>query len=145
MSDNSDGGLFGRRAAGISVDYFSSTYEKILYKDSWMAIPLLMRPKSRGRILLRSKKPSDHPIIYPNYFEDKKDIATLVEGSKFIYNFSQTNTMQYIKSKFNPNIPPRCKQFEKFSDDFFECLARHYSQTIYHPVGTCKMGPKHDR
>lgn len=109
-----------------------------------MGVPLLMRPKSRGRILLQSKNPEDHPLIQPNYFEDRLDIATLVEGSKFVYNFSQTNTMQYLNATFNPNIPPKCRQFEKFSDDFFECLVRHYSQTIYHPVGTCKMGPKHD-
>lgn len=31
------------------------------------------------------------------------------------------------------------------SDDFWRCIARHYSQTIYHPVGTCKMGPKSDK
>lgn len=30
------------------------------------------------------------------------------------------------------------------SDDFYRCIARHYSQTIYHPVGTCKMGPAAD-
>ncbi|XP_063704373.1 glucose dehydrogenase [FAD, quinone]-like [Culicoides brevitarsis] len=144
VSDNSDGGMFGRRAAGMSVDYYSETYEQILYKDSFMAIPLLMRPKSRGRILLSSKDADDHPIIKPNYFEDRLDIATLVEGSKFIHEFTKTKVMQKLKPVFNPNVPPKCRQFEMLSDDFFECLARHYSQTIYHPVGTCKMGPKHD-
>lgn len=144
LSDNSDGGMFGRRASGMSMDYYSETYESIMYKDSFMAVPLLMRPKSRGRILLRSKNCEDHPIIHANYFEDRLDIATLVEGSKFIHNFSQTKIMKYLKATFNPNTPPKCRQFEEFTDDFYECLTRHYSQTIYHPVGTCKMGPKHD-
>lgn len=53
--------------------------------------------------------------------------------------------MQIINSTFNPNHPPACRQFKSFSDDFFECMVRHYTQTIYHPVGTAKMGPKSDK
>lgn len=39
---------------------------------------------------------------------------------------------------------PGCAGLHMFSDDFYRCIARHYSQTIYHPVGTCKMGPYDD-
>lgn len=145
MADNSDGGMFGKRAGGISDTFYNEVFEPILYRDSWMAIPLLMRPKSRGRILLANADPYAAPLIYPNYFAERSDIETLIEASKFIRKFAETNTMQFIKSTFNPHLPPACKQFEQFSDDFFECLARFYTQTIYHPVGTCKMGPKHDR
>lgn len=42
-------------------------------------------------------------------------------------------------------MPDECEKFRKFSDDFWGCLAQHYTQTIYHPAGTCKMGPKNDR
>lgn len=39
---------------------------------------------------------------------------------------------------------PACKKFPHLSDDFWACLARHYTQTIYHPCGTAKMGPASD-
>lgn len=78
LSDNSDGGLFGSKDGGISYDYYHDTFEPIIYRDSWMGVPLLMRPKSRGRILLNSADPQDPPLIYPNYFAERIDVATLV-------------------------------------------------------------------
>lgn len=53
--------------------------------------------------------------------------------------------MQTINATLNPTVIPGCSGLHFLSDDFFRCLARHYSQTIYHPVGTCKMGPSDDR
>ena len=38
-----------------------------------------------------------------------------------------------------------CSDANGMTDEFWKCLARHYSQTIYHPSGTCKMGPKTDK
>jgi choline dehydrogenase-like flavoprotein len=43
-----------------------------------------------------------------------------------------------VADKFN------CGEFEPFSDDYFDCFLRHWTHTIYHPAGTCKMGPKED-
>lgn len=50
--------------------------------------------------------------------------------------------------KHNPQLSlykiPGCRDFEQRSDEYYECQARHHSLTIYHPVGTCKMGPQED-
>lgn len=77
-SDHSDGGMYSKRANGMSHDYYANVYEPILYEDAFMITPLLMRPKSRGRILLRSNNPYDYPIIYANYFQDPYDLDVLV-------------------------------------------------------------------
>lgn len=37
-----------------------------------------------------------------------------------------------------------CEQFKPYSDEYLECLTRSYTATIYHPVGTAKMGPPSD-
>jgi glucose dehydrogenase (acceptor) len=44
---------------------------------------------------------------------------------------------QLIKAPF-----PGCEEKEIYSDAYWECYARHWTQTIFHPVGTCSMGPK---
>ncbi|GAB0093740.1 glucose dehydrogenase [Sergentomyia squamirostris] len=145
-SDNSDGGMYSKRGSGMSHDYYASQYENIIYKDSFMIIPLLMRPKSRGRLLLRSKDPLDHPLIYPNYFDHPHDIDVLIEGAKFgYYHFARTKMMKLLNAHLLPFVIPGCAHIHYLSDDYWKCMAQHYTQTIYHPVGTCKMGPKHDK
>lgn len=57
---------------------------------------------------------------------------------------SKTSIFQAVNATFNPTVIPGCKNLAFLSDDFFRCVAQHYSQTIYHPVGTCKMGPPND-
>jgi choline dehydrogenase-like flavoprotein len=52
--------------------------------------------------------------------------------------------MRAINATLNPNVIPECEKFPRLSDEFWACLARHYTQTIYHPAGTAKMGPESD-
>lgn len=83
-SDVSDGGMFGRRGTGMTFDYFANIYEPSIYKDSFMIIPLLMRPRSRGRVLLSSANPKEYPLIFANYFEDPYDLDVLVTKLFFL-------------------------------------------------------------
>lgn len=57
---------------------------------------------------------------------------------------SRTRTMQKLNTRRNLNLIPKCKQFDISSDKYWACHARHYTSTIYHPVGTCKMAPVND-
>lgn len=60
------------------------------------------------------------------------------------YAISRTAAMRRINTTMH-NIPtPGCEQHRFLSDGYWECQARHYTMTIYHPVGTCKMGPADD-
>lgn len=90
FADSSDGGMFGKRASGVSDDYYAEVYEKIIFKDAFMILPLLMRPQSRGRILLKDTNPASHPLIYPNYFSHPRDLEIMVrhqlKTSKFFLN-----------------------------------------------------------
>lgn len=52
--------------------------------------------------------------------------------------------MRFLNATLNPNRIPGCAHLEWLSDDSWRCMARYYSQTIYHPVGTAKMGPASD-
>lgn len=80
FSDNTDGGIVGKRAAGITDECYSAVYEEILYKESFNIITLLLKPRSRGRIMLKDKNPNSKVLIYPNYFDDPQDLRVMVSG-----------------------------------------------------------------
>ena len=143
MSSGPNSEIF-REDRGLTREFYDAVYGNLGGKGSWSAFPALLRPKSRGVVKLRSKNPFDHPLIYPNYFKEPEDMATLVEGAKFVYELSQTQSFKRYGSKMNPTPFPGCKHIPKYSDSFWECMARFLSVTIYHPVGSCKMGPKSD-
>lgn len=77
-ADNMDGGLFGKRANGLTDETYAELYEEILYESSFSIVPLLLRPRSRGYIKLRDWNPLSPPVIVPNYFSDPEDIKILV-------------------------------------------------------------------
>jgi choline dehydrogenase-like flavoprotein len=83
FADSSDGGMFGKRASGMSDDYYAEVYEQVLFKDAVLVLPLLLRPKSRGKILLRDANPRSHPIIIPNYYEHPRDLEIMVKIDRF--------------------------------------------------------------
>ena len=78
-SDVNDGGLYSIKGSGISDKYYADNFEEFIYRDSFMILPLLMRPKSRGRLLLQSKFPEDKILIYANYFKDPRDLDVMVK------------------------------------------------------------------
>ncbi|XP_037037096.1 glucose dehydrogenase [FAD, quinone] isoform X2 [Bradysia coprophila] len=107
-------------------------------------IPLiLLNPKSMGTIRLRSIDPLEHPIIQPNYLDKREDAQTVLRGIRLVQKFLTTTPFkkhQFEELQFNL---PECGVFG--TDLYYECYVRHLSATLYHPVGTAKMGPDTDR
>jgi choline dehydrogenase len=93
-----------------------------------------LRPESRGRIELKSADPYAYPAIHPNYLDTVTDRRTAVDGLKMTRRICATSAMRpFVESELVPGPQAR-------SDDELLDAARDISQTIYHPVGTCKMG-----
>ncbi|XP_022186303.2 glucose dehydrogenase [FAD, quinone] [Nilaparvata lugens] len=143
-SINSDAGARVRKILGITDRIYDRVFRPITNRDTWTIMPLLLRPYSRGYVRLRSKNPFHYPVINPNYFEDPRDVATLVEGIKIGLRVSQGSVFKQFNSRLHRIPLPGCHKYPFASDIYWECCARHLSMTIYHPVGTCKMGPEGD-
>lgn len=69
---------------GLPKGFVSEVYGDILGSSAFSLVPILMRPKSRGRISLKSKNPFQWPKMEPNYFEHIDDLKTLIAGAKLV-------------------------------------------------------------
>ena len=97
-----------------------------------------LRPESRGTIRLRSSDPKEHPLIDANYLAERRDLDTLIEGVKMGREiFAQSAFDPYRADEFQPGAAVK-------TDAEIEQWIRAKCETIYHPVGTCKMGPDND-
>ena len=96
--------------------------------------PTLLYPKSRGEITLESSDPAQHPRIDPRYFEDDADLALLVEGVRVTQRMARSSALARARGK---SWSPLCDVEDERT--IREEVRRRVS-TIFHPVGTCKMG-----
>ena len=119
-------------------------YEPMEFENTAMIIVVGGRLKSRGRLLLRSANPADHPIIDPRYYSHPQDVKVMLEGIRFAEQVTRTPSMQKMNMTLHSKPYPPCKDHPIGSDPYWKCYIDQSSFTLYHPVGTCKMGPEND-
>ncbi|KAL0126569.1 hypothetical protein PUN28_005139 [Cardiocondyla obscurior] len=103
-------------------------------------VPILLKPKSRGRITLLANNINIKPEIVPNYFDDRNDIETMIAGIRATVKIGRTKAMQKLHSQLVNITYSECN-YKYDSDAYWECLIRMLSTTLFHQSGTCKMGP----
>lgn len=93
-----------------------------------------LRPHSRGHVRITSRDPMVYPSIQPNYLSAEEDRRVVVDAIKVARNIAAAKPLaDVITEEYVPG-----KVFA--SDEELLEAARQFSQTIYHPAGTCKMG-----
>ncbi|MGC8533923.1 MAG: choline dehydrogenase [Rhizomicrobium sp.] len=121
----------------ISALMFDHTRKKA-DRHGFMAHVCQLRPESRGYISIRSTDPSAPPIIQPNYLEAEEDRRALREGVRLARDvFAQPAFDPYRGPELMPGAHVQ-------SDELLDAFIRKTAETIYHPVGSAKMGRGED-
>jgi choline dehydrogenase len=103
-----------------------------------MLLVSLLRPTSRGWLSLTSSNPADRPVLHPAFLEDRQEIRTLIAGIRETRRIlSHSPISEHLGIERTPGA-------DQQSDEELERAIRATLSTVYHPVGTCKMGPASD-
>ncbi|PWQ92736.1 GMC family oxidoreductase [Leucothrix pacifica] len=110
---------------------------KLMNPDPYAAFSMSFnacRPESRGHLEIRSADPMDKPSIHPNYLDTDKDIQEAIEGCRILRDLAASAPMaKLIESETLPGA-------EVQTDEALLADFRERAGTIYHAVGTCRMG-----
>lgn len=107
-------------------------------------VALYLHPKSTGNVTLASTNPFDAPLTDPAYFSEPSDFPASVAAAQMAYNLSQTPALQAYNSTFYAPFYPACAGYAFLSSAFWDCMVSNYSTTVFHGVGSCRMGPASD-
>ena len=101
--------------------------------------PCDIRPHSRGGVRLRSSDPAEAILLHSQVLSDARDVATLVRGLRLVRSIAKMPALARLIDK-----ELILEGGEDIPDAVLADYVRGYIKTVYHPVGTCRMGPGAD-
>jgi choline dehydrogenase len=107
-------------------------------KDGFTFHVCQLRPESRGRVGLKSADPLADPAIFANYLAAEEDRRAIREGVKMMRKVAEQSALDpYRAEEYSPGKAVQ-------TDAEIDAWIKTSAETIYHPVGTCRMGAQGD-
>ena len=103
-------------------------------RSAFAIVSVVLRPKSRGSLQLQSPDPETAPVIRAGYYSERADLLLMIEGLKIARALARTRALDGIVAE--EALPGAAVT----GDVALEAYIRETGDTIFHPVGTCKMG-----
>lgn len=105
----------------------------------------LLQPKSHGYIRLNGTSPYNKPIIKPKHFSHEDDMKVMLQAVKEQVSFENTTAYRANDAEFIWIPIPECDRFAFKSDEYYKCYVKYNTASLYHPLGTSKMGSDLDK
>lgn len=141
---STDQGFHLRKIMNIKPTVWKNYFKQFTDITTVSLIPIVLRPKSRGYVkLAKSQTDFDEPIvtINPQYLQEQQDVDYLITGIQRLSAI--IDHLKAFDAKLNPVPLDECeRQYSFGSRPYWECYIRQISFSVYHPVGTCRMGNK---
>lgn len=131
---------FLRNVFGIPKSFVDKVFSSVHGRHAFTIAPVLMRPKSRGRISLKTTNPFHWPHLRPNFYSNKDDMLILREGIKVALRVGESKAFKRFGAKFHDVPFAGCENYRFRSDEYWDCCIRRIASSLQHQVGTCKMG-----
>ncbi|XP_023240648.1 uncharacterized protein LOC111639101 [Centruroides sculpturatus] len=128
----------------LSLNIYSRYFDQYKDHDIITCFPIVIHPRSRGSVTLKSNNPYVDPVIDLNTLSHPDDVKILVEGMKYCLTLAATKPMRKLGVKPLPYDMPGCEKYERFSDEHLACMALAFPVSVHHFSGTCKMGDPND-
>ncbi len=142
-SNVAEAGLFARTRDGLNVPDVQILFGPAYYRGHGLIRhqeycfgfgPTLVTPESRGTVTLRSTNPFEAPVIHANYLSTANDLRSMIEGVRLSRSIAHAPAFAaYRGEELHPGAGAT-------SDQDIAAFLRAEVETLYHPVGTCKMG-----
>lgn len=128
----------------IKQEVWEELHDDDVPREGFTIFPVLLHPRSRGTIRLRSTDPNDPPLIDPRYLADDVDIKILAEGYQFIRRLINAQVMKDWQFEMTNRQLSQCASFGNFTEQYIHCHLRHVTLPGGSPVGTCRIGAAGD-
>jgi choline dehydrogenase-like flavoprotein len=141
-----------------SQELFSDIISRLGYKQEFidqlisinqnyqilMVFNHLPNPYSRGTVKLRSSNVWDYPKIVTNWFQDSRDVDTLLSGYVKVEEIVNTQAFQNASAELIKFTIPECDPIPYPSDEYRRCYIKYFTASGWHQSSTVKMGPSTD-
>jgi len=143
VSNVAEAGIFWRTRDGLQVPDMQLLFGPAYYRNHGLGKskehafgfgPTLIAPESRGSITLRSADPFAAPAIRANYLSHDSEMRVMIQGVRLSRELAHTKAFEPFRGEeLHPGTPAT-------TDEDIAAFLRAEVQSLYHPVGTCKMG-----
>ncbi|XP_075558588.1 4-pyridoxate dehydrogenase-like isoform X1 [Dermacentor variabilis] len=128
------------RSPYVSEQIYEQYYKPMLQKSGFMCAVVMLQPKSRGTVRLRSPDPQDPPLIDPRMLSKDEDEDRMVYGVLKVKKLFDTPAMKKIGAQVWNGSFPACKKYAIWSRKYVRCFVRNAAFPAQHVCCTCAMG-----